>query len=146
MVTWSCLGFLYELVPTSTSLAWSLAASSPSNTMCEVLFPVSLRELVFLGWWDVYFGHLCVQILHLQFCNFAFVPPILEYFIQCRGQLLNVNFCFLSARCIRWPGFVPIRFSCSYVIDIMWLGLVCCTRLIRTQITVCSASFHLLLL
>ena len=26
----------------------------------------------------------------------------------------------------------------------MWLGLVCCTRLIRTLITVCSASFHLL--
>ena len=28
----------------------------------------------------------------------------------------------------------------------MWLGLGCCTRLIRTLITVCSASFHLLLL
>ena len=27
----------------------------------------------------------------------------------------------------------------------MWLCLVCCTRLIRTQITVCSASFHLFL-
>ena len=26
----------------------------------------------------------------------------------------------------------------------MLLGLVCCTRLIRTLITVCSASFHLL--
>ena len=26
----------------------------------------------------------------------------------------------------------------------MWLGLVCCTRLIRTLITVCSASFLLL--
>ena len=28
----------------------------------------------------------------------------------------------------------------------MWLGLVCCSSLIRTLITVCSASFHLLLL
>ena len=63
---------------------------------------------------------------------------------RCGGQLLNVTFSFLSARCIRWPGFVPIKVSCRYVIDVVWLGLVCCTRLIRTVITVCSASFHLL--
>ena len=51
----------------------------------------------------------------------------------------------MSARCIWWPGFVSIRVYCC-VIDVMWLGLVCCTRLIRTVLTVCSASFHLLLL
>ena len=34
-------------------------------------------------------------------------------------------------------------FSC--VINIILLGYVCCTRLIRTGITVCSASFQLLL-
>ena len=44
------------------------------------------------------------------------------------------------------PGFVPIRFSCRFVIDVVWLGLGCCIRLIRTLITVYSASFHLLLL
>ena len=57
------------------------------------------------------------------------------------GQLLNVTF-----RCIRWPGFVPIRVSCRCIIDVVWLGLVCSTILIRTLITVCSASFYLLLL
>ena len=36
MVTWSCLGFPFVLVPTSISLARSLAASSPSTTMCMV--------------------------------------------------------------------------------------------------------------
>ena len=62
------------------------------------------------------------------------------------GQLLNVTFSFLSHRCIRWPGFVPIGVSCRYVIDVLLLGIVCCIRLIRTLIIVCSASFHLLLL
>ena len=69
MVTWSCLKFLSELVPTSTSLAWRLTASSPSKTMCLVLFPVSLRELVFWGWWYIYlWSPLCyyVAILHLS--------------------------------------------------------------------------------
>ena len=60
--------------------------------------------------------------------------------------MLNVTFSFLIARCIRWPGFVPIRISCRCVIDVVWLGLAWCIRLIRTLITVCSASFHRLLL
>ena len=79
-------------------------------------------------------------------CYFAFVLPILEYIVlQCGGQLLNVTYSFFSIRCIRWAGFVTIRVSCRYVIDVEWLGLVSFTRLIRTLITVCSASFHLLL-
>ena len=57
---------------------------------------------------------------------------------------MNDTFSFLSARCIRLPGFVPIRVSCRCVIDVLWLGLVCCTRLNRSLITLCSASFHLL--
>ena len=66
------------------------------------------------------------------------MPFILHLFSQslsivlwCGGQLLNVTFSFFSARCIRWPDFVPISVSCRCVI--------------RTLITVCSASFHLLL-
>ena len=75
--------------------------------------------------------------------------------IRCGGQLLNLIFSFLSARCPdsgvprcprQVPGFVPFRISCRCVIGVVSLGLVCCTRLIRTLITVCSASFHLLLL
>ena len=54
MVTWSCLGFPNALIRTSTSLVWSLAASSPSKTMCVVLFLMSLRELVFWGWWNIH--------------------------------------------------------------------------------------------
>ena len=50
MVTWSCLEFPFALATTSTSLAWSLTVNPPSKTMWVVLFPVSLRELVFWGW------------------------------------------------------------------------------------------------
>ena len=79
-----------------------------------------------------------VAILHL------FSQP-LNIVVRCGGQLLNVIFSFLSARCIRSPGFVMIRVSCRCVIDVMLLSWVCCTRFIRTLITVCLASFHLLL-
>ena len=50
MVTWSCLGFPFALVPTSTF--WQ-QLSSPSKTMCVVLSLVSLKELVFWGWCGV---------------------------------------------------------------------------------------------
>ena len=140
-VTWSWQGFLSDLVPTSTSLAWSLAASSPSKTMCVVLFPVSkrisilrLEKGIFVDT-SVYF----VAILHL-FSQF------LSIVLQSGGQLLNVTFSFLSAWCIRRPGCVPIRVSCRCVIDVVWLCLVCCIRLIRILMTVCSARFQLLLL
>ena len=70
----------------------------------------------------------------------------LSIVLRCGSQLLNVTFSLLSGRNIRWPGFVPIRVSCRFI-DVVWLGLICCTRLIRTLITVCSAaSFHLILL
>ena len=46
-VTWSYLWFLSTLVPTFTSLARSVTVSSPSKTLCVILFPVSLRELAF---------------------------------------------------------------------------------------------------
>ena len=50
MVTWSCQWFLSKPVQTTTSLAWNLKARSHSKTTCVVLFPVSLRELLFWGW------------------------------------------------------------------------------------------------
>ena len=75
-----------------------------------------------------------VAILHLFSQSLSIV-------LRCGGQLLNVIFSFLSSRCIQWP---VVSFRC--VIVLMLLGLVCCTRLMRTLITVCSASFHLLLL
>ena len=132
MVTWYCLGFLSEHVPTSRSLAWSLTVSSP-KTMCVILFPMSLRELVFWGWWNVYlWTPLCyyVAILHLFSQSLSIV-------LRCGGQLLNVT--FTSGRLCPDPSFLLCR-------CFVWLGLVCRTRLIRTLIIVCSASFHLLLL
>ena len=66
--------------------------------------------------------------------------------LRCGGQLLNVIFSLLSVRCIQWSGFALIGVSCRCVIDVVLLGLVSCTRLMQTLITVCSASFHLLLL
>ena len=62
------------------------------------------------------------------------------YFIIIDIQLLHVTFSFLSPSYIQWPGFALIRVSFLCVIDVMWLGLVCCTRLIRTLITVDRAS------
>ena len=77
-----------------------------------------------------------VAVLHLFSHSLSIV-------LRCGRQLLNVAFSGLNARCIRWPSFVPIRVSWHCVV---WLGIVCCTRFIRTLITVCSRSFHLLLL
>ena len=55
---------------------------------------------------------LLLAILHL-FSNY------LRIALRCVSQLLSITFSFLSARCIQWPGFVPIRISCRCVIDIM---------------------------
>ena len=104
---------------------------------------MSLRELVFWGWWNII---IFVYTSVLLRCYFQFVLPIIEYCSPVWGQLLKVTFNFLGARCMRWKGFFPIIVSCRCVIEVVWLGLVCCTRLIRIQITVCSTSFHLLLL
>ena len=78
-------------------------------------------------------------------CYYAFVLPILEYYSPVRGSTAEFYLQYPSARCIRWPGFVPIRVSCCCVIDFMLLHCVCCARLIRTRIILCSVSVHLLL-
>ena len=109
--------------------------------MCVVLFLVSLQELGFWGCWSVsLWTPLCyfVDMMHL----FSQCLNILQ---RCEGRLLNVTFTFLNARCIRWPCFALIRVSCHCLIDVMLPDCVCCRRSIRTQINVCSMSFHLLL-
>ena len=75
-----------------------------------------------------------------------FFSQSLGIVLRCGGLLLNVIFSFSCVRCIRWPGFSLNRVSCRYVIDVMLLHCVCCTRLIRTRIIVCSVIFHMLLL
>ena len=108
MVTWSCLGFPFKLVPISTFLACCLTAGSPSKTMCVVLSLVCLKELEFWGWWSVsLWTSLCcfVAVMNLFFQSLSIV-------LLCGGLLLSASFSFPSARCIRWPGFALIRVSC----------------------------------
>ena len=75
MVNWSCLGLPFALVPTSTFLAWSLSAGSPSKTICVVLSPVSLKEFVILR----LVKRVFVDTSVLLRCYCAFVFAILEY-------------------------------------------------------------------
>ena len=81
-------------------------------------------------------GHLRVTSLLFYVCP---PDPWLLF-----SSMVSAAECHLQL--IRWPGFVLIRVSCHFVNDVKLLGWVCCKRLIRTLITVCSASFHLLLL
>ena len=89
-----------------------------------------------------------IQCYAVIFISIFFIKTViiqLYFWTQCIVNIIfeyNVSFSFLSARCIRWPGLVPLRVSCRCDIDVLWLGLVCYTRLIRTLITVCSASFN----
>ena len=112
-----------------------------------LLFPVSLRQLVFWGWWTP----LCPPTTNwTPLCYFV---ASLHLFYNARVLFSGVWVsCWMSPSASSAPGvfgaqaFVPIRVYYRGVIDVVWLDLVCCTTLIRTLITVGSASFHLLLL
>ena len=76
--------------------------------MCVILFPVSLRELVFLGWWNVYLWRpLCYFVAILQLFSLS-LSIVLWY--GC--QLLNLTVSFLRARCIRSIGFYRFLSFC----------------------------------
>ena len=102
--------------------------------MSQRIFIYYFVETYIILWTPLYYF---VIILHLFSQSLSIV-------LRCVEQLLNVTFSFLSAGCIQWPGFVSIRVSCGCFIGVVWLGFVCCSRLIRIIITACSASFHLL--
>ena len=93
---------------------------------------VSLKEVVFWGWWSVSWwtrlGYF-VDTMHLIFQSLSII-------LRCGGLQLNMIFSFSSAWWVQWPGFALIRVSCRCAINIMLLNCVCCTRLIRTRITV----------
>ena len=63
--------------------------------------------------------------------------------LLCVGELLTATFSFFNSMCVRLPGIALIRVSCHYDNNVVLLNCVCCTRLIRTSIIVCSVSFHL---
>ena len=92
MVTWFVWRFY--LVPTSTSLAWSLIVISSSKPICLVLFPVFLREFVVWGWWNIY---LWKPLLFR--CYFAFVLPILEYCCPVWGSAAEYHLQLLARLC-----------------------------------------------
>ena len=111
MVTWLSLRFLSELVLTSTSLAWSLTASSPSKTMCMVLLPVSLRH-----------GHLCVTSLLFCICS----PNLWVLFsglgasaVECHLQLLQRQVHSVGRLC---PD--QIFLSLSHRRRVAWLSML----------------------
>ena len=127
--------------PNIDILAGNLIASSPSKTMwvgdIEILFPASLRELVFWGWSNAYlWRQMCyfVSILHLFSQSLTIV-------LRCVSQLPNATFQVYSV-----ARLCPDQSSCRCFIGVGWLGLVCCTGLIRTFIAVCSASIHMFIL
>ena len=139
IVNWSCLGFLSEQtfilsVKFDSKLAFEDHVPAIASRVYQRIGILSLVKRIF------------ADTSVLLRCYSAFVLTILEYCSPVWGQLLNVTFRFSSARCIRCPGVVLIRVSCRCVIGGVLLGLVCCTWLIRTLITVCSASFHQLIL
>ena len=87
-------GVTFELVPTLTFLAWSLTAVSPSKTMCVVLSPVPLKELVFWGGWSMsLWTPLCcfVATIHLFSQSLSIV-------LRCGGLVLKAIFSFSSAK------------------------------------------------
>ena len=77
-------------------------------------------------------------------CYFAFVLPILEYCSPVWGSAAECHLQLFERQVYSAPGFALIRVSCC-VVDIVLLGLVCCSRLMRTLITVRSARFLLLI-
>ena len=89
MVTWSRLGVPFALVSTSTSLAWSLTANSPSKSICVVLF-LCISENWYFEVGEAYFF---VDTSVLLRCFYAFVFPILEY---CSPVCLSVAGCHLQ--------------------------------------------------
>ena len=78
-------------------------------------------------------------------CCFAFVLEILEYCSPVWGSAAECHIQLAERQVYSVARLCPYHSFLSLCHDVVWLGLVCCTRLIRTLITGC-ASFHLPLL
>ena len=146
--------------PTAGNESWLmvLLVSVPQSLLechtevCWVLFCSSFIPVKCLSWWRTDYMHMMMtprywQLFASQQTDLLLLPPLTGTWPSqgLGGLLLNVIFSFSSARCIRWPVFALIRPSCRCVIDVMLLHCLCCTKLIRTRVIVCSVIFHLLL-
>ena len=84
--------------------------------MCVALYPEYLIELIFWGWWIDICGHLCVTSLLFCICSpnpwvlFSGVGVSCWMSLSAYWRPGVFGGQALSARCIRWPGFVPISF------------------------------------
>ena len=76
---------------------------------------------------------------------YAFVLSILEYCSPVWGQLLNIIFSYSGTRCMHSVARLNADLSFLSLCHRrhMLLDCVCCTRLIRIRIVVCSVNFHL---
>ena len=142
METWSCLGFPFALVPSLDILGVKFDSRFTfEDHVRGILSRVSQRIGIFR-----LLKRAFVDLSVLLRCYYAFVLPILQYCSTVWGYAAESKLLLLERQvysvtrlCIR------IRLFCRWVIDVMLLRCVCCTRLIRTWIIVCSVSFHLLL-
>ena len=78
-------------------------------------------------------------------CYYAFVLSFFKHCslvwgsaADCHIQLLELQVCSVARIC-------PVQNFLSLCFNVVLLDYVCCTRLIRTRIIVCSVSFQLLL-
>ena len=134
MVTWSCQGFLSEHAsPNHDNLGVKFYS--------KLTFEDHVRGIVSGVFHRVGILRLVKRIyLWTPLCYFVSILPLfsqsLNIVLWCGGQLQNVSFSFLNV-----DGQALSRsVFCRCVIDVVRLGLVCCTRLIQTLITACSAS------
>ena len=137
MVTLSCLGFPFA-IPRHSWLEVDNKLTFEDH-VCAIVSRVSQRICIF----RLVKGVFVDTSVSFRYYYSFFLPII--HVLWCGGLLLNVIFGFSSAWCIRWPGFALIRLSCRCVIDVRLLHFVCCTRLIRTRIILCTVSLYLLL-
>ena len=146
MVTWSTLWlglvWLFHLRWSQPRYSWrEVWQKAHLRLPCELYCLSCLsKNFYFVVGEACLCGHLCIASLH-----YAFVLPILEYCSPVWGLLLNVIFSFLRARCIRWPGFCPDQTFLSLCHRRHVAALCMLYKVNSDLITVCSASFHLLL-
>ena len=127
MVTWSCLGFLSEIVGNLTSLVWSLTGMSPQWPCARYCFSCLSEN------WDFEVVEpILVDTSGLLRCYFVFVLPIIEYCSPVWWSAAECNLQLLERQVYSVARLCPSRVSRRCIIDVVWMGLVCCTRLIRT--------------
>ena len=89
--------------------------------------------------------HVFVDTSVLLRFYYEFVLPILEYCLPVWESTADFHLQLLVRQVYSVARLCSISVSCRCVIVVMLLHCACYARLIRTQIIVCSASFHLLL-